>query len=329
MPAMRARRLRDAAGSAHPGRHASRDTRDVNAPDRRVAPDTRVVRAPPDNLRGAALMAAAALLFATEVLFIRWMTARGIPVEVQLAARAFGQLIWVSPVIATGGLRVFRTQRPALHLFRGMSSLLTWGLYYYSFTRLDMATGTVLSFTNVMFTTMLAAPILGERVDRWRWAGTLVGLLGVAVMLRPGAQVDGPGALAAIGAAVAWCGITLTSRVLTRTESTRTVLAWVGLVTFSGVLPFALHAWVPLGLGDLALLLLVACVTPGIIFLVTEALRAGEASAIAPIQYLRLVVVAIAGWVLFGEVPDLFGWIGAAIILGGAMLVTIAEARRR
>lgn len=320
---MHARRLRDAAWAAHPGGHASREPRDVNAPT------TRVVRTPPDNLRGAALMAAAAVFFATEVLFIRWMTLRGIPIEVQLAARAFGQILWVTPVILTGGLRVFRTKRAPMHVFRGMSSLICWGLYYYSFTRLDMATGTVLSFTNVMFTTMLAGVLLGERVDRWRWAGTIVGLVGVAVMLRPGAQVDAVGAFAAIGAAIAWCGITVTSRMLTTTETTRTVLAWVGLVTFSGVLPFAIHAWVPLDLGDMALLLLVATVCPGIIFLVTEALRHGEASAIAPFQYLRIVVVAVAGWILYGEVPDLFGWIGAAIILGGAMVVTIAEARRR
>lgn len=284
---------------------------------------------PTNNLKGAALMAAAAVFFATEVLFIRWMTQRGIPTEVQLAARAFGQILWVMPVILTSGFTVYRTQRAPLHVFRGLSSLICWGLYYYSFTRLDMATGTVLSFTNVMFTTMLAGWLLGERVDRWRWTGTIVGLVGVAVMLRPGAQVDVVGALAAIGAAIAWCGITVTSRMLTATETTKTVLAWVGLVTFSGVLPFAILAWVPLNLGDMALLLLVATVCPGIIFLVTEALRAGEASAIAPFQYLRIIVVAVAGWVLYGEVPDLFGWVGAAIILGGAMVVTIAEARRK
>ncbi|MDO9502070.1 DMT family transporter [Falsiroseomonas sp.] len=281
------------------------------------------------NLKGAALMSAAAVLFAAEVLMIRWMTARGIPVEVQLFARALGQLLWVTPRIATSGLAVFRTKRLPMHLLRGMSSLVCWGLYYYSFTRLDMATGTVLSFTNVMFTTLLAAPILGERVDRWRWFGTIAGLLGVAVMLRPGAEVDALGAAAAIAAAVAWCGITLSSRSLTRTDSTLTVLAWVGVFTSLGVLPLAVLAWVPIGLFELGLLLVVATVMPGIIFLVTEALRHGEASAIAPFQYLRLVVVTAAGWILFNEVPDLFGWIGAAIILSGALVITVAEARRR
>lgn len=274
-------------------------------------------------------MSAAALLFAVELLFIRWMSARGIPTEVQVAARAAGQLVWVLPTVAATGLLVFRTRRLALHLLRGTASLLTWGLYYFSFTRLDLATGTVLSFTNVMFTTMLAGPLLGERVDRWRWIGTLAGLLGVAVMLRPGNTLDAVGAAAAIGAAVAWCGITLTSRMLTSTESTRTVIAYVGLVTTAGALPFAIAAYVPMSAGDWLMLAVFGMIAPGIIVLVTEALRYGEASAIAPFQYLRLVVVTIAGWVIWNEVPDMFGWIGACIILAGAVVITVAEARRK
>jgi len=286
------------------------------------------MRPPTDNLRGAALMAAAALVFAVEVLAIRLMAGRGIPTEVQVAFRAGGQLLWILPLLARSGLLVWRTRRAALHVARGLSSLVTWALYYLSFARLDMATATVLSFTNVMFTTLLAGPVLGERVDRWRWAGTLIGFAGVAVMLRPGAEIDLLGAAAALGAAVAWCGITLSSRSLTRTESTATVLAWVGLVTFSGSLPFAVAAWVPLGALELALLMGVAIVSPSIIWLVTEALRAGEASAIAPLQYLRLVFVALAGWLLYGEVPDVWGWAGAGVILAGALVVTAAEARR-
>jgi drug/metabolite transporter (DMT)-like permease len=282
-----------------------------------------------DNLRGAALMSAAAVIFAAEALAIRWMTARGIPIEMQVCARAFGQLIWVAPLILRSGLVVFGTSRLPMHLLRGLSSLVTWGLYYLSFALLDAATATVLSFTNVIFTTLLAGPLLGERVDRWRWGGAIAGLLGIAVMLRPGAGLDAMGAAAAIGAAVAWCGITLTSRSLTRTEGTPTILAWVGLVTFAGSLPFALVAWQWLGLGDWLILLGVALIAPGIIWLVTEALRAGEASAVAPFQYLRLIFVAAVAWLVWGEAPDAWGWLGAAIILGGAVIVTVAEARRR
>lgn len=281
------------------------------------------------NLRGGLLMALAAVLFAAEALAIRFMNQRGIPVEVQVFARAAGQLLWVAPLIAGSGLAVFRSTRPGLHLLRGMCSLLTWGFYYASFGPLDLATATVLSFTNVMFTTLLAGPVLGERVDRWRWAGTLAGFLGVAVMLRPGTSVSLVGVALALASATAWCGITLSSRVLARSERNSTIMAWVGLVTTAGVAPFAAMAWVPLGVFDLVFLLGFALFTPAIIWLLTSAYRHGEASAIAPFQYLRLVVVAGFGWAIFHEVPDGWTWAGAAVILAGAVVITVAEARRR
>jgi drug/metabolite transporter (DMT)-like permease len=281
------------------------------------------------NLRGGALMALAAVLFAAEALAIRLMTERGIPVEMQVFFRSLGQLFWVAPLVAATGLAVFRTSRPGLHVVRGASSLLTWGFYYASFGPLDLATATVLSFTNVMFTTLLAGPVLGERVDRWRWAGTIAGFIGVAVMLRPGTTVSALGVGLAVASAVFWCGITLSSRVLAQIDRNTTIMAWVGLVTTAGSLPFAVMAWVPLGLVDLLILLAVAGFAPGIIWLITSAYRHGEASAIAPFQYLRLIVVAGFGWVVFAEVPDGWTWIGAAVILGGALVVTVAEARRR
>ena len=224
---------------------------------------------------------------------------------------------------------MFRTQRPGLHLLRGASSLLTWGFYYASFGPLDLATATVLSFTNVMFTTLLAGPVLGERVDRWRWAGTIAGFVGVAVMLRPGTTVSMLGVALALASAVTWCGITLSSRVLAQQDRNTTIMAWVGLVTTAGSAPFAVMAWVPLGLVDVLILASVAGFAPGIIWLITSAYRHGEASAIAPFQYLRLIVVAGFGWAIFNEVPDGWTWLGAGVILTGAVIVTVAEARRR
>jgi drug/metabolite transporter (DMT)-like permease len=283
----------------------------------------------PGNIRGAILMSLGGVLFAIEALFIRWMSDRGIPVTTQLFARSIGQLIWVLPLIVTAGLAVFRTRRAGMHLLRGGSSAATWGLYFLSFAFLDLTTATVLSFTNVMFTTILAKPVLGERVDAARWAGTVLGFIGIAVMLRPGTDIPLIGALVALGAALAWCGITLTSRSLSRTESTQTVLAWVGIITSLCVAPFAIAGWQPIGMMDVLILAVFGLVTPGLIWRVTEALRAGEASAVAPFQYLRLVVIAAFGWVLFGEVPDGWTWLGALIILSGAVIITISEARRR
>ena len=273
-------------------------------------------------------MAAAACIFAVEAILVRIMVARGIPVEVQVLFRALGQAVWVLPFVVAAGRVAFATDRLPLHLLRGVCSAATWGFYYWSFTYLDLATATVLSFTNVMFTTILAGPLLGERVRAARWVGTLAGFAGVAVMLRPGTDVPLAGAVIAIASALCWCGITLTTRSLTRTDGTLTILAWLSVVVVACSLPLALLAWRPLGLGDMAWLGVFALVCPGIIWLVTEALRAGEASAVAPFQYIRLILITAAGWALYGEIPDGWAVLGAAFILGGALVITVAELRR-
>ena len=283
----------------------------------------------PGNLRGAVLMSLAAMLFAGEALAIRYMNERGIPTAMQLFARSFGQLLWVMPLLLQSGLAVFRTNRRGLHILRGTASLLTWGFYYLSFAFLDLATATVLSFTNVMFTTLLAGPVLKERIGAARWAGTMAGFLGVVLMLRPGAEISLIGVVLALASAASWCGITLTSRMLAQTERNETVLAWVGLVTSLGMLPFAVSAFTPIGAFDLLFLFAFAITTPGIIWLLTSAYRAGEASAVAPFQYLRLLPVVGFGWIFFGEVPDPWTWLGGGIILSGALLITIAETRRK
>lgn len=284
-------------------------------------------RALPGNLRGAILMSVGALAVTAEILFTRWMSERGIPVTTQLLARSLGQVVWILPALAVSGLIIFRTRRLALHLVRGLSSASTWVLYFLSFALLDLATATVLSFTNVMFSTLAAGPVLGERVTAARWAGTLAGLAGVAIMLRPGTDIPLGGAAAAIAAALCWCGITLSSRALTRTESTRTVMAWVGLVTTLCAIPLAIIFWRPISLTDAMILTAFGLTTPVILLLMTEAFRAGEASAVAPFQYLRLPIVTLAGWLIFAETPDAAAWAGAAIILAGAAIITIAETR--
>jgi drug/metabolite transporter (DMT)-like permease len=286
------------------------------------------------NLRGALLMAAAAFFFSVESIFIRWLTAHGVPVTTQLLFRAGGQLVWVLPLMISGGLAVLRTTHGPLHVLRGCCSLATWALYYFSLSQLDLATATALTFTNVMATTLLAGPVLREKVGPVRWGGVMAGFVGVCLMLRPwegaGLMMAAPlGVAAALASSITWCGLTVTTRMLTRTESTATILCWVGLVTFIGVLPAAAWGWQPLGWAELGMLAAFAAFTPAIILLVTEAFRFGEASAVGPFQYLRLPAAALFGWAIYAEAPDGWSWAGTAVILAGAALVSTAEARAR
>jgi drug/metabolite transporter (DMT)-like permease len=273
----------------------------------------------------AALSFAAAALFVAETVFVK-LLAGTVPVTTIVLVRAAAQILWVLPALARGGFAVLRTSHPLLHLMRGLFSLACWVLYYWSFQHLDLATATVLSFTSVLFVTALAGPVLGE-VVRWRrWSATLVGFAGVVVIARPGSCGLDPAVAVALVSALFGAGIVLTTKQLSRTERTDTIMVHIGLVTFAGALPLALPALTlpePWQAGWLALM---AVAGPAGMQLWISAFRLADASVLAPLSYVRLVFAGIAGLMLFGERPD--GWTvaGSALIVGSALYITRREA---
>lgn len=276
-------------------------------------------------LRATALSLAAAVLFTAETVFVK-LLAGNVSVGIIMLVRSSGQLLWVLPSLIRRGPDLFRTQHPWLHLARGLFSLVCWALYYWSFQRLDLAIATVLSFTSVMFVTALAGPVLGE-VVRWRrWTATIVGFIGVVIVARPfGAGFD-PAILVGLASALFGAGIVLTTKRLSATERTDTIMLYIGLVTFSGSVPAALpdfvipEAWQALWLG------LMAVTGPAGMQLWIGAFRLADASAVTPIGYTRLIFAAAAGAVLFDEQPDWWTGIGAAVIVASALYITQREA---
>jgi drug/metabolite transporter (DMT)-like permease len=249
-----------------------------------------------------------------------------VPVAMVVCARSMAQLVWVSPSLLRHGGKLFRTNHPWLHLLRGVLSLTSWSAYYFSFRELPMATATVLSFTGIMWTTALAGPILGE-VVRWRrWSATILGFLGVLLILRPGVLPLGLPTFAALFSALCGAGIVLTTKRLAATESTETIMLYIGLITTAGALPMALlhFAWLAPRLW-LTLLLMAALGVTGM-FMWISALRLADASLLSPINYIRLVFAAITGAMVFGELPDGFTWAGAALIVASAIYITRREA---
>jgi drug/metabolite transporter (DMT)-like permease len=222
------------------------------------------------------------------------------------------------------------TRRPGLHLLRGLTSLLCWWLYYYSFQALGLALATILTFTSSLFVVFFAGPILGERVGRLRWAMTLLGFAGIALATAPdlsGAGAALLGVLAGLGAALAAAALIFQNRILSRTEPTATIMLYIGIVATLGTLPVMVADWSPLKVDALALLAISGGLgTAGMLFTI-EAYRVGEVSALAPFPYLRLVFSALAGFVLFAEVPGPHALGGAVLIVAAALIVTRGEAR--
>jgi drug/metabolite transporter (DMT)-like permease len=209
-----------------------------------------------------------------------------------------------------------------------------WILYFWSFQRLDLATATVLSFTSVMFVTALAGPLLGE-VVRWRrWSATIAGFLGVVVIARPTEAGLDPAVGVALLSALFGAGIVLTTKRLSTTERTDTIMVYIGLCTFGGSLPVALPALAVPEAWQAGWLLLMALAGPAGMQLWIASFRLADASLLAPLGYTRLLFATAAGIMLFDEHPD--GWTvaGSALIAGSALYITrreaaLARARRR
>ncbi|MFN3938840.1 MAG: DMT family transporter [Gemmobacter sp.] len=281
-----------------------------------------------DNLRGAILLALAAVLFTLEVALMRLAGPEVSQAQVVLA-RSLGQLGLSAAILMRSGWGLLATRRPGLHLVRGLTSLTMWWLYYLSFQMLDMGLATTLTFTTSLFVVALAAPLLGERVGAMRWIATVAGFFGVAVASGFGGG-SAPLAGVALGllSAAGGAAIVFLNRILSRSEPTVTIMAWIGIVTTLGALPLAVLGWQPPGPRALLLLAAMGAVGACGMWLTIEAYRLGEVSALAPVPYLRLVVALLAGWVMFAEVPALTTLAGAAIIVAATLAVARHEYRQ-
>ncbi len=290
------------------------------------ATDTTSVAA--GNLRGALLLALAAVLFTAEATLVR--ISAPVANEAQIVFfRSAAQLVLSGLVIwRMGDIRRLKTARPVLHIIRGLTSLLTWWLYYISFRVLDLALATTLTFTTSLFVVALAAPLLGERVGRVRWIATIVGFAGIAIAVGPVAGVYVAGVAVGLLAAICGAAIVVLNRLLGRTEDTVTIMTWIGVVTTLGSAPVAWFLWQPLALGDGVLVGATGLLGALGMWLTIEAYRVGEVSALAPVPYLRFAVAAIIGILFFGESPAPALLLGAALVVIASILAVRHEMRR-
>jgi drug/metabolite transporter (DMT)-like permease len=288
-----------------------------------------VSAAAPDNLRGAALLALSTVAFTADVTVVRLAGPEATQGQIILF-RALGQLLLSLIVLRRAGWGGLATTRRWLHVVRGLVSLAIWGLYYLSFRLLDFALATTLTFATSLFVVALAGPVLGERVGAARWTATLAGFGGV--VLATGVGFGAPpslgvlvGMLAAAGGAL----IVLLNRVLSRTERTVTIMSYIGLVAVAGAAPAAALDWRPLAAETAGLLAAAGLLGACGMWLTIEAYRVGEASALAPIPYLRLVLAVLVGAALFAEPPDPPTLLGAGIVAAASFAIARREAALR
>ena len=213
-------------------------------------------------------------------------------------------------------------------IVRGMLFLIGSVFIVWSLGELPLATAITMLFASPIFMVVLSAPLLGERIGRHRWIAVLGGFAGVLIIMRPGGEAfQWALLLPVLGALVNALRDVLTRR-LSRTETSIAILFWSNIILMVGGLASAPFGWAPVS-ASAALWFLAAGIFNGTAhFCIIEALRTGEASMIAPIRYTALLWAAAIGFVVWGELPDFWLWMGAAVIVGSSLWMIRGERRR-
>jgi drug/metabolite transporter (DMT)-like permease len=266
----------------------------------------------------------AALAFSLMGMLIKLLGQRYDPIEVAFFRSFFG-IIPLLPFLFQGGLGAFRTARPMQHILRGILGVTGMFLGYWSVTQLPLATSTAISFTAPLYMIFMAVLFLGETVRWRRWSATLVGFLGVIVIVRPfNGEIHLATVVALLSAFISACTITLVKR-LSSTEKSATIVFYLSIIsTVCSAVP-AMFIWkTPDGL-DLVLFLITGLAGGAGQVMITQAYAEGEATAVAPIDYLRLLFAIGFGFFIFGELPNKYTLIGSAIIIGSTLYIAHRE----
>lgn len=246
-----------------------------------------------------------------------------------LLARTGGQLAMLLPFMARNRWNMLRTRAFGWHLVRTLSAYLGILGWFYSIAHMRLADAMGISFTKGLFLVALAAAFLHERPGVVGWAATIVGFFGVLVMVGPtGDSGFETAALAGLCGAAGGAVTTIAVKYLTRTESNATIMAYPAMgLTILAAIP-SWYTWVPVT-PEAAPLFGLAIVS-GIVtqWCFISAYRHGEASVLATVEYVRVVTAALAGYLVFGEVPTPTAFLGILLIVL-ASLVSVRRERIR
>ncbi len=273
-------------------------------------------------------MSGALLSFSTMAVSIRELSRSLGMFEILSIRSAAGFAI----VLVVGALnpalrRTVTLRRIGLHIARSTSHFAAQYVWALSITLLPLATVFALEFTAPAYTALLAALFLGERMTASRIGVIVFGFLGVLVILRPGLESFQPAALLMLVVAFGFAVTMVLLKKLTSSESAYAVVFWMNLMqlplALSGTTPAAFlhtgdHGWLPVfGLGVSGL---------SAHYCLTNAFRAGDASLVVPLDFMRIPLIALVGWWMYGEALDAYVFAGAALIVVGILWNLRAEA---
>lgn len=278
------------------------------------------------HTRAALLMLGGTILFALMAVTVRLASDTLHTFEVAFFRNFFG-LIATLPLLIRHGPGLLKTDRLPRYVFRSVIGVLGMFCGFWAIGNLPLAQAIALSYSTPLFVTVAAVWWLGEQVRARRWIAVTVGFVGMLVIVRPGTEGFTTGSLVAVLAAVLSAAVAIQIKQLSSTEPADRIVLWTTLLWVPMSLGPALFVWEwPSGIAWLWV------VASGVLgtsahLLWTRAIKLGDVSALTPISFVQLVVVALFGYLLFDERLDRWTVIGAVIIFAANAYIAHREAQ--
>jgi drug/metabolite transporter (DMT)-like permease len=279
--------------------------------------------------KGIALILASTVFLGVSDATAKYLSATLPSIEIAWVRFLVFALIMLPAMVPGTPLYSLSTSRLPLQLMRG-AMLLGSSLFFISGLRyLPIAEASATGFVSPLFVTALSILFLSERVGIRRWLATAAGLIGVLIILRPGTSAFHPAAFFPIVSAFAWATTLIMTRMMSGREpalTTMTYSAISGVVIVSLLVPFV---WVAPTWHEVLLGVLIGLTSTAGQWIVVLAFRYADASVLAPFSYTQLLWASVLGFLIFGEVPDLWTVVGAAIIVASGLYTAHRERVRR
>lgn len=244
--------------------------------------------------------------------------------EIVFFRNLFGSLV-ILPWFLKQGWAPLRTRRLGLHIVRVCVSVISIFTFYMALIEAPLAQVTALSFLGPITGAFFATLFLGEVVRLRRWLAIFLGFAGTVVVLRPGFGTIEFGALLALVSAVGW-GVSMTiTKFLSKTESSVTIISYNVVLMTPLALIAALFVWEWPSWTLLAWLAVIGLLTTAASLGFTQAIKDSAINVVMPVDYFRLIWIAIIGFVFYGEVPTIYTWIGGTMIFASATYIAYRE----
>lgn len=247
-------------------------------------------------------------------------------------ARTLGHLIFVLALFAPtrGVVGILRTSRLPWQIGRGSLLLLSTLCFFSAVQFVPLAKAASISFTAPLIVTILAVPLLGEQIGLRRVLAILMGLAGVLIVIRPGSEVFQWASLLILGSSASYALYQILTRQVAGHDTPETSVVYsalVGTVMTTLAVPFF---WTtPASLQDIAILSSLGIFGGLGHYCVARAMTYGPANVLSPFQYFQLIGSVIVGFLMFSEIPDVFTWLGAGVIIASGLFIGWLESRRR